>query len=104
MSIRRLAPLLCATCLCAVSAQAEDKRHADAHEHGHGSLDIAVEGKLREAMKAGSLQPLKTKDLLNAAGQVKPSTREWFASARNYALYSNQGGVYDDILNYLKLK
>ena len=44
MSIRRLAPLLCATCLCAVSAQAEDKRHADAHEHGHGSLDIAVEG------------------------------------------------------------
>lgn len=67
-------------------------------------VDVAVEAKLREAMKAGGLQPLRTKDLLTAATQVKPSTREWFASARNYALYSNQGGVYDDILDYLKLK
>ena len=32
-----------------------------------------------------------------------PSTREWFSTARNYALYSNQGGTYDDILKYLKL-
>ena len=35
------------------------------------------------------------------AGVVKPSTREWFASARNHALYANQGGVYDDVLKYL---
>jgi AAA+ superfamily predicted ATPase len=66
-------------------------------------VDQAVEAKLREAMKSGSLQPLRTKDLLNAAGNVKPSTREWFATARNYALYSNQGGAYDEILKYLKL-
>jgi SpoVK/Ycf46/Vps4 family AAA+-type ATPase len=66
-------------------------------------VDQAVEAKLREAMKSGSLQPLRTKDLLNAAGNVKPSTREWFATARNYALYSNQGGAYDDILKYLKM-
>ncbi len=66
-------------------------------------VDQAVEAKLREAMKSGQLQPLRTKDLLAAAGSVKPSTREWFATARNYALYSNQGGVYDDILKYLKL-
>jgi len=67
-------------------------------------IDLAIEAKLREAMKAGTLQPLRTKDLLVAAKQVKPSTREWFATARNYALYSNQGGVYDDILQFLKLK
>ncbi len=66
-------------------------------------VDTAVEGKLREAMKFGKLEPLRTKDLLASAGQVKPSTREWFATARNYALYSNQGGVYDDILKHLKL-
>jgi SpoVK/Ycf46/Vps4 family AAA+-type ATPase len=66
-------------------------------------LEQAVEAKLREAMKSGQLQPLRTKDLLAAAGGVKPSTREWFATARNYALYSNQGGVYDDILKYLKM-
>jgi len=66
-------------------------------------VDQAVEAKLRDAMKSGSLQPLRTKDLLAAAANVKPSTREWFATARNYALYSNQGGAYDDILKYLKL-
>lgn len=66
-------------------------------------VDVAVEAKLREAMKSGKLEPLRTKDLLTAAGQIKPSTREWFATARNYALYSNQGGVYDDILKYLKM-
>lgn len=85
-----------------------DKVAKKTHDYSGADLkaviDIAIEGKLREAMEAGSLQPLRTKDLITAAGQVKPSTREWFASARNYALYSNQGGVYDDILNYLKLK
>ena len=55
-------------------------------------------------MKSGVPQPLTTKDLAAGASKQKPTTREWFASARNYALYSNQGGIYDDILTYLKLK
>jgi SpoVK/Ycf46/Vps4 family AAA+-type ATPase len=66
-------------------------------------VDQAIEGKLREAMKAGVPKPLTTKDLLSAAGSVKASTKEWFSTARNYALYSNQGGTYDDILKYLKM-
>jgi SpoVK/Ycf46/Vps4 family AAA+-type ATPase len=65
-------------------------------------LDLAIENKLREAMKSG-IQPLTTKDLIAAIGSVRPSTKEWFASARNYALFSNQGGIYNDILKYLKL-
>ncbi len=65
-------------------------------------VDVAVERKLQEAIKAGKPTPLTTRDLAAAAGSLKPTTREWFASARNYALYSNQGGVYDDILQYLK--
>lgn len=67
-------------------------------------VDVAIENKLREAMKSGVPSPLRTKDLLNAAGTQKATTREWFATAKNYALYSNQGGVYDDILHYMKLK
>jgi transitional endoplasmic reticulum ATPase len=66
-------------------------------------VDLAIEAKLREAMKEGIPKPMTTRDLLAAAAQVRPSTREWFSTARNYALYSNQGGVYDDILKYLKL-
>ena len=66
-------------------------------------VDVAVEGKLREAMKSGVPKPLTTRDLAAAVSTLKPTTREWFATARNYALYSNQGGIYDDILKYLKL-
>jgi SpoVK/Ycf46/Vps4 family AAA+-type ATPase len=66
-------------------------------------VDIAVEAKLKQAMSAGAgVPPLMTKDLASAAKAVKPSTREWLATARNYALYANQGGTYDDILKYLK--
>lgn len=67
-------------------------------------VDVAIENKLREAMKAGIPKPLTTKDLTAAAATLKPTTHEWFATARNYALYSNQGGIYDDILQFLKLK
>lgn len=66
-------------------------------------VDQTIEHKLQEAMKTNVPLPIVTKDLLTAAKSVRPSTTEWFASARNYALYSNQGGMYDDILKYLKM-
>ena len=66
-------------------------------------IDQAIEAKLREALKAGVPKPLTTGDLVAAATSLKPTTKEWFATARNHALYANQGGVYDDILKYLKL-
>ncbi len=67
-------------------------------------IDTAVEAKLREAMKKGVPAPLTTADLQVAAKDVKPSTKAWFASARNYAIYANQSGFYDDILTYLNIK
>jgi SpoVK/Ycf46/Vps4 family AAA+-type ATPase len=66
-------------------------------------VDLTIEAKLREAIRDGIPKPMTTKDLLAAVGQVRPTTREWFGTARNYALYSNQGGTYDDILKYLKM-
>jgi ATP-dependent 26S proteasome regulatory subunit len=63
----------------------------------------AVEGKLREAVHDGQPRPLRTRDLLAAVETVRPSTRDWFATARNYALYANHGGLYEDVLKYLKL-
>ncbi len=67
-------------------------------------MDQAVEGKLEEALTRGTPQPLETRDLLGTLKQVKPSTAPWFASARNYAMYANEGGIYDDILDYLKMR
>jgi transitional endoplasmic reticulum ATPase len=53
-------------------------------------------------MKTGKPVPLTTRDLLGALGRVKPTTKEWFATAKNYAVYANEAGVYDEILKYLK--
>ncbi|MFL6197951.1 MAG: AAA family ATPase [Thermoanaerobaculia bacterium] len=66
-------------------------------------VDRAVEGKLMEAMRSGVAHPLTSKDLLEASSKVRPSTAEWFATARNYVLYANQEGIYDEVRRYLKL-
>ncbi|MFN9035915.1 MAG: cell division protein, partial [Planctomyces sp.] len=66
-------------------------------------VDHCVEAKLQQAMKTGRLEPIETRDLQAATKSVRPSTQDWFASAKNYALYSNQSGLYDDILKYLKI-
>lgn len=65
-------------------------------------VDVAIEKKLQQAMKTGIPTPLTTKDLAGAIASVKPSTREWFSTARNYAIHANQDGIYDDILKFLK--
>lgn len=67
-------------------------------------IDITIEEKLRESFEKGVPQPINAKDLANALKQVRPSTKEWFNTARNYALYANDSGLYDEILEYLKIK
>ncbi|MEM9480245.1 MAG: AAA family ATPase [Verrucomicrobiota bacterium] len=67
-------------------------------------FDQAVEAALEEAMKSGKIVPVSGKQLAKTAKQVKPSTRRWFESAKNYALYANQSGFYDDVLEYLGVK
>ncbi|WP_417608000.1 AAA family ATPase [Owenweeksia hongkongensis] len=64
-------------------------------------IDYAVEQKLHDSIKSGKIEKLTTKDLLRATKKVRPSTKEWFNTARNYALYSNSSGLYDDILKKL---
>ncbi len=67
-------------------------------------VDLAIEAKLQEALKAGIPKPLTTADLLAAIPKQRATTKEWFSAARNHALYANQGGLYDDVLKYLKLQ
>jgi SpoVK/Ycf46/Vps4 family AAA+-type ATPase len=67
-------------------------------------IDIAIESKLEDAIKSGIPEALKTKDLVSAAKKHKASTKEWFTIAKNFALYSNDSGLYDDILTFLKIK
>jgi len=67
-------------------------------------IDIAIEKKLESAFEDGIPKPLGTKDLLAAAKIHKPSTQEWFSTAKNFAMFANDSGLYDDILKYLKMK
>lgn len=67
-------------------------------------IEMAVEAKLEASLAKGKIENITTKDLLKAVKEHKATTTEWFSTARNYALYANESGLYDDILKYLKLK
>ncbi len=67
-------------------------------------IDIAIEAKLEESIKKGIPQPMNTKDLKRATKKHKPTTKEWFTTAKNFALYANESGLYDEILDYMKIK
>lgn len=66
-------------------------------------VDRAIEAKLDTAMASGTIDPLRTKDLLAAVKAQKPTTSEWFTAARNHVLYANESGLYDDLKQYLRL-
>jgi len=67
-------------------------------------IDIAIESKLESSFIDGIPKPLETKDLQNAIKKHKASTQEWFMTAKNFAMFANDAGLYDDILSFLKIK
>jgi transitional endoplasmic reticulum ATPase len=67
-------------------------------------FDITTEQALARAMRESRVVPLTTEDLLQTARDLRPSAKAWFESAKNYALYANQSGFYDDVLTFLNLR
>ncbi len=67
-------------------------------------FDLASERCLTIAMRENNVVPLSTAMLVRAASEVRPTTKSWFETARNYALYANQTGFYDEVLAYLGIK
>ena len=65
-------------------------------------VESATEVALEQSMKSGTVRPLVMSDLLAAAKRVRPSTLEWFSTARNFATYANESGQYNDVLDYIK--
>ncbi|MEU3903842.1 AAA family ATPase [Streptomyces goshikiensis] len=64
--------------------------------------ESAAETALLDSVRTGVVRMIGMKDMLDAAKQTVPSTEPWFASARNVAMYANDGGMYDDLVAYLK--
>jgi len=66
--------------------------------------DSAAELAMEKSMRTGSALPITMTDFKNALKEVKPSTRAWLDNAKNFALFANEAGAYDDLVNYLKMR
>jgi SpoVK/Ycf46/Vps4 family AAA+-type ATPase len=64
--------------------------------------ESAAELAMEDSLASGNPRPLRQADLKKALKDVKPSTRPWFETARNYAMFANEGGAYDELLEYLR--
>lgn len=84
----------------AIAKKAKDFSGADLK----ALVDVVIEQKLTESFTTGKPAPITQKDLEKGLLKIVPSTKEWFATAKNYAMFANQSGLYDDILKYLKIE
>ena len=66
--------------------------------------ESATELAMEIALDTGSTKPIVMDDFNRAFDNLKPSTLPWFETARNYATYANEGGMYDDLLAYIRDK
>jgi AAA+ superfamily predicted ATPase len=65
-------------------------------------VDSAAELALEDSLSSGKVRPIDMNDFKKALKEIRPSTRAWFEVARNYAMFANDGGTYDDLLEYLR--
>ena len=66
--------------------------------------DSAIEQVLEEALAGGAPRPVRMSDFSTALAEVRPSIGPWIDTARNYAIYANEGGAYDDLAAWLKTR
>jgi SpoVK/Ycf46/Vps4 family AAA+-type ATPase len=64
--------------------------------------EAGAEHALEESIESGDARPIRTADLLAALRDIRPSIQSWFDVARNFAIYSNESGEYDDLLAYMR--
>jgi len=62
----------------------------------------ATEAAMTESMSAGQVRPITQAGLRDAVRSVRPSIDEWLETAKNYALYANESGSYDELAAYLR--
>jgi len=75
---------------------------------GFSGADIAhacetgAERALLDSATSGTVRMIGMDDLTAAVAEVKPSLSAWFETARNVALFANEGGLYDDLVAYMR--
>lgn len=76
-------------------------RHFSGADIAH-VCETATSFALERSLHEGEIRPITQRDLENALAEVQPSTAEWFRQAEQYAIYANEGGMYDELLAYMK--
>ena len=84
----------------ALAAKTEDYSGADLAHLCEAAAELALE----DSLTTGKIRAISMNDFKRGLKEVKPSVRPWFETARNYALYANEGGVYDELIEYLKAR
>lgn len=64
--------------------------------------ETAVEYAMHDSIESGEVRPIMMEDFNKGLKEIQPSTRPWFETAKNYAMFANEGGVYDELLDYLQ--
>ena len=82
----------------AIAAHTEGWSGADL-EH---LIDASAELALTQSIARGTIEPITAAHVEKARAKIRPTTREWFSTARNYAQYANEAGQYDDIADYIR--
>jgi SpoVK/Ycf46/Vps4 family AAA+-type ATPase len=62
----------------------------------------ASERALARSLETGSIHPVTAEDFERELKSMQTSASEWISTARNYARYSNEGGQYDELTEFLK--
>ena len=65
-------------------------------------IDTACDVAIEHSLAKGQEQEVKMEYLKEALQEIKSTTSEWLTTARNYAKYSNEGGQYDEVVEFLK--
>jgi SpoVK/Ycf46/Vps4 family AAA+-type ATPase len=64
--------------------------------------EAAAELALEDSLETGRARPITARDLDRSLKEIPASTRAWFEIAKNFAQFANEGGRYDDLLEYLR--
>jgi len=84
----------------AIASLTENFSGADVVHLSEAATELAME----DSMRSGTPRAITTEDFRRALREVQPSTRSWLSTARNYAEFANEGGMFDELADFLRTR
>ena len=84
--------------LARIAKKTEDFSGADLTHLAQSAAELAME----ESLASGTVRSIGPGHFDRALRELRPSTHAWIETARNYVMFANEGGVYDDLQAYLR--